>query len=149
MKIVFLLIATFLTRVAFAQDALEPLNAVQDGVFFLHNMFSTTILELKGAKFRYWFKSDIEVYSRSLYPFTGDFQRDGGTVILLHKQIYETNWTFLTYKEQATLWRPAALKYWSERKRPDGYGVLYPTADKPEEMWTRVISGKWKFQLPK
>jgi hypothetical protein len=41
----------------------------------------------------------------------------------------------MNYREKETLWRPEALRYWNEAKKPDGYGILFPTKKRPEEIW--------------
>ena len=52
-----------------------------------------------------------------------------------HESFGTNEWTFINYQGQTTLWRPEALKYWEEAKKADGYGILFPTDRKPEEIW--------------
>jgi hypothetical protein len=51
------------------------------------------------------------------------------------RPFYETNWTAMTFDDQATLWRPSAVKYWEESQKIDLYGVLFPTSRSPENIW--------------
>ena len=44
-------------------------------------------------------------------------------------------YTFINHTGKTTLWRPEALKYWAEKKDLDGYGILFPTDKKPEQIW--------------
>jgi hypothetical protein len=131
------------TVVGSAQTAPTPLNSVKEGVYFFQNNYSTTVLELKDGNFRYWFSSDVVRKPEPHYPILGKYQANGGTVTLAHKDIYETNWTSMTYEGKPTLWRPSALKYWEESKKIDPYGVLFPTSQKPESIWDGN-SGKGK-----
>jgi len=122
----------------FSQSAPVPLMAVQEGVYFTQNGYSTTIIELHAGQFRYWFDSDVKVRNAPQYPLTGLYAADHGKVTLPHQQIYEREWTCMLYDGQATLWRPAALQHWNEHQQIDHYGVLFPTARTPEEIWQRT-----------
>lgn len=135
--LLFLPLALCLTAIGYGQTAPTPtpLPSVKEGVYFFQNMYSTTVLELKGGNFRYWFKSDVLMRNPPNYPVVGKYQANGGAVTLPHKDIYETNWTSMTYDGKVTLWRPSAVKYWEESKKIDAYGVLFPTDRKPESIW--------------
>jgi hypothetical protein len=115
----------------------KPMNSVQEGVYYFRNMYSTLILELKKGKFRYWFRSDLRGPREPTYPLSGQYMTNGGAVILLHKEISQTNWTFMMFRGKPTLWRPGALRGWREDPRFSSYGVLYSTTDNPEEIWER------------
>lgn len=138
MKTILGAIALFFTSAAvFSQTGPTPLTSVKEGVYYFQNMYSTTVLELKDGQFRYWFRSDMRSWREPIYPVTGKYATNGGMVILPRDGIYQTNWTSMSYQGQTTLWRTAALKYWEEAKKADPWGVLYPTAEKPEEIWKR------------
>src|SRR5436190_21862655 len=115
------------TCLAFSDTKPTPLSSVKEGGYFQRNMFSTKILELTNGHFRYWLRSDMRTPWDPTYPLKGNYATNGGTVILLDTQVYETNWTFMSYLGQTTLWRPSALQEWHERGKIDPYGVLYPT----------------------
>ena len=138
MKTLFAAIVLCLTTAGFSQSAPTPLGSVKEGVYYFQNMYSTTILELKDGTFRYWFSSDAKgLRPEPTYPLSGKYATNGGTVTLPHKEVNQTNWTFMTFEGKATMWRPSALKYWDEGKQVDPWGVLYPTTEKPEAIWER------------
>ena len=58
MKMILAAISLCLSSVGISQTAPTPLKSVKEGVYYFQNMYSTTILELKGGQFRYWFSSD-------------------------------------------------------------------------------------------
>ena len=138
MKMILAAIALSFTTVGFSQSAPTPMTSIQEGVYYFQNMYSTTVLELKDGRFRYWFSSDMRGPREPTYPLSGKYAVNGGTVTLPHKQIYQTNWTFMTYERKATLWRPTAVRYWDDSKQIDPYGVLFPTTRKPEKIWERT-----------
>jgi hypothetical protein len=137
MKILLIAIALGFASIGLCEDGPVPLTPVKEGLYFLQNMYSSTILELKGGNFRYWFSSDLRSWHEPAYPLSGQYTTNGSTITLQHKAIFQTNWTFMTYRGKPTLWRPSALTYWESKKKVDGYGVLFPSADKPEEIWER------------
>src|SRR5580765_4111390 len=112
-------IAVCFTTVGFAQTTPTPLMSVKEGVYAFNNLYSTTVIELKGGEFRYWFRSDMRSWREPDYPLVGSYTTNGGTVTLLHKEILQTNWTFMAYEGKTTLWRPSALKDWDETKKVD------------------------------
>jgi hypothetical protein len=115
-----------------------PLHSATEGAYYFQNMYSTLILELKGGQFRYWFSSDVRGWWREpTYPLHGSYTTNGGTITLSQKEISQTNWTFMTYRGQPTLWRPSALTSWDEARILDPWGVLYPATEKVEEIWER------------
>jgi hypothetical protein len=122
---------------SFGQSKPVPLGTVKEGVYFTQNGYSTSIIELNDKQFRYWFDSDVQIKPRPHYPLSGNYSVKNGTISLPHKDIHEKEWTFMTFDGKATLWRPAALKYWDETKKIDPYGVLFPTNRKPEDIWER------------
>src|SRR4051794_8631661 len=93
-----------------ARNAPVPFNSIKEGTYFLQNMYSTTILDLKDGRFRYWFRSDMRSPREPAYPLSGSYTTNGGNITLLHASIHETNWTFMTFEGNITLWRPSALK---------------------------------------
>ena len=128
----------------------EPvqLGQVKEGVYLVDNGYSTTIIELENGRFRYWFKSDVPMLPLSRYPLTGTYAVNGGTITLVHKDIYEQEWTFMMFEGKVTLWRPAALKYWKDSNAIDHYGVLFPTTGKPEEIWGKKYGRLASNNLP-
>jgi hypothetical protein len=130
-------VALCFTTVVRGQPEPTPLNSAKEGTYYSQNMYSTTVLELKDGRFRYWFSSDLRGPREPSYPLTGNYRTNGGTITLAHKEIYQTNWTFMTYEGKATLWRPTALNHWNETRKVDPWGVLYPTVEKSEVIWER------------
>lgn len=122
-------------------DAPNQLNEVKNGAYFFAHGYSTTVLELKDGQFRYWFKSDVVLKSPLEYPLKGKYVVKQGAVTLLNEDVLEKEWTFMSFDGKITLWRPAAIKYWEESKKVDGYGVLFPipTSRTPEEAWEGKI----------
>ena len=137
MKYFLIAIAQCLAITGFAQSAPTPLGAVKDGVYFAQNHYSTCIIELRDGVFRYWFASDAKIIPEPTYPLSGKYTVKDGTVTLPHKDIYQQEWTFITFDRKVTLWRRAALAYWDETKKIDHYGVLFSTDRKPENIWER------------
>jgi hypothetical protein len=134
-RLLLLVLALNFTAAGYGQTAPTPLRSVQEGVYFFQNNYSTTVLELMDGNFQYWFRSDVRRSSEPAYPLTGNYTTSGGVLTLPHKEIYETNWTCMSYDGKPTLWRPSALKYWEESKKIDPYGVLFLTTRKPGEIW--------------
>ena len=152
MKIIFAALLCALVTRAYAQSPPTPVGAVKEGVYFLNGMFQTTIVELKDGQFRFWFSSDAKIGGdETKYPLSGRYATNSGQITIVTTNSYtwpdfngqtktmhhlpRTNvWTFINYQGQTTLWRPEALKYWEEAKKVDGYGVLFPTDHKPEEI---------------
>ena len=118
------------------QRIVSPMNSVEEGVYYFSTGFSTLILELREGRFRYWFWSDVKGLPEPSYPVTGKYLARGPTVQLLHNEVtLQDVWTFRKIDVITTMWRPNALKWWHEKRCYDGYGVLYPTERKPEDVW--------------
>jgi len=119
-------------------NTVTPMAGVEEGVYFFKNGFSTLILELRDGQYRYWFSSDVGIDDEPAYPLIGQYSATGPVVHLEHKHwIVQDEWTFTRLNGQPTLWRPAAIKYWSTTPTLDSYGVLYPTKLKPEDIWRK------------
>ena len=140
----FFLLAGFVS----GQETPVPLGTVQDGVYFLDGWPQTTILELKGGRFRYWFRSDMKFGKEPTYPLSGVYSNSGGIIFfdrnlgtsgiivngkLFEKNVFETErWEFMRYRGQVTLWTSNSLASWKERHP---HPVLFPTNRKPEDIW--------------
>ena len=149
MKIIFAAVFISLVGFVFGQEKPVPLGAVQDGVYFLDGWAQTTILELKGGQFRYWFRSDMKFGKEPAYPLTGTYTNEGSGRIsferkvttsgfrvndkLIEKDFFQTErWEFMRHQGQVTLWTSNSLASWKE-KHP--HPVLFPTNRKPEDIW--------------
>ncbi|WP_338288863.1 hypothetical protein [Luteolibacter sp. LG18] len=84
----------------------------QEGVFLTYTGYETTVLELKGGKFRYWFESDMKGQDDPAYPLTGTYTVQGNVVTLANDKIYQParTWTVLTVNGTPSLWRSDAAK---------------------------------------
>lgn len=151
MKWFLVFIAVMVELVAIAQTEPTPLRSVQEGTYFLDGMFQTTILELQGGRFRYWFRSDLRFGKEPSYPLTGTYTTNGGTISFelqlstrtnpfdkTEKAVFVTErWEFMNYKGQTTLWGTNALGAWKENPTHQPHPVLFPTTRRPEEIWER------------
>lgn len=94
------------------------------------------IIDLKDGNFRYWFESDVPLKGGpESYPVEGRYVFENGVLSLPSKFIFQQDWHTFLYKGKPTLWRPAAIEYWQKSKKVDGYGVLFLTDKKPENIW--------------
>jgi len=109
----------------------------QDGVFALRDIFSSTVLELKDGRFRYWFVSDVKLGREPEYPLSGDYVFEGNTVVLKERRIYDRVWTFRSLNGALTLWRPAAIDLYDRKQQLDPWGILRITTKTAEEAWGR------------
>ena len=114
----------------------------QNGVFFTHTGYMTTVLELKDGHFRYWFNSDAKLPQEPNYPLVGEYTISGNTITLKHEQVSQKQWTFRTVNGFITLWRPDAMDYKPDTKfdithlKNVGAGsILTLTEKKAEEAW--------------
>ena len=107
----------------------------QNGVFMLAMGYSSTVLELKDGRFRYWFETDVVSGKEPQYPLAGEYVVTGDTITLKHDQIHDAIWTFRTVKDTLTLWRAAAVSYYNDKKRFDPYGILRLTDEPAEKAW--------------
>ena len=153
MKTTFVIMLLALVVPASAQNPPTPIGTVKEGVYFLGGMFQTIIVELKDGQFRFWFSSDMKLSGDlTRYPHTGKYGTNGGEITFVTTNSYvrrglggetsytnhlvQTNrWTFMTHDGKTTLWRPEALKQWKEKRELDGYGILFSTDKKLEEIW--------------
>ena len=121
------------------QRIVTPMNDVEEGVYYFNAGLSRLVLELKNGRFRYWYSTDgWGGEPRPTYPVTGKYSVCGATVQLLHTEDdLQDVWTFRKIDGATTLWRPNALKWWHEERGFDGYGVLYFTERKPEDVWMK------------
>ena len=120
------------------QRIVSPMNGVEEGVYYFSTGLSTLILELQNGRFRYWYSTDGRGFPEPTYPVTGKYSARGATVQLLHGELdLQDVWTFRKIDRATTLWRPNALKSWHEKRSFDGYGVLYVTKRKPEDVWMK------------
>ena len=139
-RIYALLLTAFILVPAFAPAADSPTITAakpQDGVFALGNMFSSTVLELKDGRFRYWFVSDLKTGREPEYPLSGDYVFEGETVVLKEPRIYNRVWTFRTLNGKVTLWRPTAIDFYAREQEFDPWGILHLTTKTAEEAWGR------------
>ena len=114
------------------------MNRVEEGVYYFSTGLSTLVLELQQGRFRYWYSTDAKGGPAPTYPVTGKYIADRATLQLLHNEPdLQDVWTFRKIDDITTLWRPNALKWWHEKRGYDGYGVLYPSDRKPEDIWRR------------
>lgn len=119
-------------------DEPKPVKPV-DGVYVLGNPFSSTVLELKSGRFRYWFSTDVNPDSQPKMPLTGTFRTAGESVTLDNDKVSDRHWTFRLFRGEVTLWRDHAIERWAARKELDGYGILRPSTKSAEEAWKDPI----------
>ena len=112
------------------------MGSVEEGVYYFNTGLSKLVLELKNGRFRYWYMTDGGEGPEPTYPVTGTYSAQGATIQLIHGEDYlQDVWTFRKIDGATTLWRPNAIKCWHEKRGFDGYGVLYVTERKPEDVW--------------
>lgn len=117
-----------------------PMQNPEEGVYFFSNGYSTVILELRDGRYRYWFWSDVLSNEAPKHPLTGRYTSTGSTVRLEHTQRHmQDSWTFRKLNEETTLWRPAAITSWRDKRAFDYFGILYPTNLKPEDIWQKGV----------
>jgi hypothetical protein len=115
------------------------MERVVEGVYFFDAGLSKLVLELKEGHYRYWFSTDARSVPEPTYPMTGKYSAHGATIQLLnhgHTNL-EDVWTFRKIDGTSTLWRPNAIRAWHEHRGFDGYGILYPTHVRAEEIWLK------------
>lgn len=159
MRLLFLLFIC-LARIAFGEPDSVALDTSVDGVYSLYAnekipadrrrqlfYFQTTILELKGGRFRYWFCSDLKSFAEPHYPVTGTYTAKGGTVTTEIKigsipgargqpprDVYKTEeWKAMKYHGQIILWPLKLLG--PPVAGPPPHNVLVRTSRNPEEIW--------------
>ena len=133
----FFVLLLVLAGCGFAREPVAPPQPVppEEGVFILANMFSSTVLELKDGRFRYWFESDMKLPSEPQYPLAGKYSLTGDTITLNHPDIYQKQWTFRRFKGQVTLWRSGAIDFYEQKKQLDPWGILFKTNKPAEQAW--------------
>jgi len=97
--------------------------------------YSSTVLELKDGRFRYWFSSDVKTGHEPQYPLSGEYSVSGDTITLHNAQVSQNAWTFRTVECVLTLWRPDAIDYYNQEKGFHSYGILWSTDEPAEEAW--------------
>jgi len=119
-------------------DEPKPVKPV-DGVYVLGDPLSSTVLELKNGRFRYWFSTDVTSDSLPKMPISGAFTIEGESVTLNNDKISDRHWTFILFRGEVTLWRDNAVQQWAKEKELDGYGILRPSTKSAEEAWKDPI----------
>jgi hypothetical protein len=134
MKTIFLSISVAFLSLsgAFSADPHKIEVASQaEGVFVTYSFFVTgdsTVIELKGGKFRYWHSGRRN--AAELEGLEGTYTAEGDKIVLKHPKLMppESNWMFRTVDGVGTLWRSDVIKQLEAG-----------------EMWNLYHSGKESF----
>ena len=142
------------------KQAAEPVveSAIPtDGVYFTYTGDMTTVLELNGGRFRYWFESDVKEPDEPEYPLSGPIRITADTIALLHEQCSQPIWTFRTMDGHLTLWRPDAVaiptadRQWNMPMltRYGSGSILISSNKRAEELWERRGAPSMGEESPK
>lgn len=105
-------------------------------------VFSGTILELEGGRFRYWFYTDVRRIGekKPRYPLQGTYTVQADRLTLVHERDIQSEWSFDVIRGVRVLWRDDGLSLWRREKRVHPYAVLIHTGDAPakKERWQRT-----------
>jgi hypothetical protein len=82
--------------------------------------FQSETLELKDARFRYWFSSDSIGGPRINYPIEGSYWWNGEQLHLSSGKVY----TARQLNGVRTLWQPSAIDHWNQFQIINVYGIL-------------------------
>lgn len=116
----------------------------EEGVFYMADGYSRTVLELNEGKFRYWFSTDVSTGDpEPEYPLSGEYSVNSNRITLYSDQIssYAKQWTFRKIRGNITLWRNVAIDLYENDKRFDGYGIMGKTPREAEDVWLNPWTG--------
>jgi len=108
----------------------------REGVFVRLGTNSSTVLELKDGKFRYWFDSAAKLEPRK-YPLLGEYTVEDHTITLHHDLILDSQnfWTFHKHDDEISAWNLDAFEFYRTEGKLSKHGILKHTTQTAEEAY--------------
>lgn len=122
----------------------------REGVFVLSGAHSSTVLELKDGKFRYWFENDVKLKPPREYPLSGDYSVKNCTITLHNDLILgsQRTWTFYKLNGEITAWNLNGFEAYRDEGKLPADCILKQTVQSAEEA-RKVLRVVAKIRSPR